>query len=191
MVQDTSSQEPDAQLFEKKPLRRLGKEWLRFPHPLPLITASVVILLAIGGGYFFWQRHDQTNQPMQPPSQSPDPVIETKEAEKIKSLFETIRQANLRKNIDLFMSCYSLDFKDRKRKRLDTLESWKTFNYLNLTYDLKTQTISGDTANVRVEWWMNISPKGTQKPEDNRTVLDVVLKREGDHWKIKEIQPIT
>ncbi len=191
LVQDTSSQEPDAQLFEKKPLRKLGKEWLRFPHPLPLITASVVILLAIGGGYFLWQRHDQTSQPMQPPSQSRDPVIETKEAEKIRSLFETIRQANLKKNIDLFMSCYSLDFKDRKRKRLDTLESWKTFNYLNLTYDLKTQTISGDTANVRVEWWMNISPKGTQKPEDNRTVLDVVLKREGDHWKIKEIQPIT
>lgn len=191
LVQGIPSQEHETQHFEKKPLRRLRKKWLNFPPPSPLIAVSLLILLLIVAGYFFWQRKEQTSQPMQPPSQSPDPVIETKEAEKIKSLFETIRQANLKKNIDLFMSCYSLDFKDRKRKRLDTLESWKTFNYLNLTYDLKTQTISGDTANVRVEWWMNISPKGTQKPEDNRTVLDVVLKREGDHWKIKEIQPIT
>jgi RNA polymerase subunit RPABC4/transcription elongation factor Spt4 len=191
LVQEIPSQEHDAPFFEKKDLRKLGKEWVKLSHPSPLITTSVVILLAIMGGYFLWQKHDQTSQPMTPPSQNPASVIETKEAEKIKSLFETIKQANLKKNIDLFMSCYSLDFKDRKRKRLDTLENWKTFHYLDLTYHLKEQTVSGDTANVRVEWLMKISQKGTGKPEDNRTVLDVVLKREGDHWKIKEIQPIS
>ncbi len=189
LVQEIPSPEHETQRFEKKPLGRSQGKWLYFSHPSPLIAVSLLTLLLIVAGYFFWQSKEPNGQPMQPPSRSPDPVIETKEVEKIKSLFEAIRQANLKKNIDLFMSCYSLEFKDRERKRLDTLESWKKFNYLNLTYDLKTQRISVDTANVRVEWSMRISPKGTPKPEDNRTVLDVLLKREGDHWKIKEIQP--
>ena len=89
------------------------------------------------------------------------------------------------------MSCYSLDFKDRKSKKLDTLENWKNFNYLDLTYRLKKQIISGDTANVRVEWLIKITKKGVGKSEDSRTVLDVVLKREGDRWKIKEIKPVS
>lgn len=183
LVQEIPSQEHGAPFFEKRPLRSMGKK--------RVITTSVVILLAIMGGYFLWQKHNQSSKPLQPPLQDPPSFIEPKEAEKIQFLFETIKQANLKKNIDLFMSCYSLDFKDRKRKRLDTLENWKTFHYLDLTYHLKKQTVSGDAANVRVEWLMKISQKGAGKPEENRTVLDVVLKREGDHWKIKEIQPIS
>jgi uncharacterized membrane protein YvbJ len=194
LVQGVPSLEPDAQLLGKNSIKRLAKEWLKLSHlfrPFPLITAGVVIILVVVGGYLLWQRHYQTSQPITPPLQSPPPGIETKEAEEIKSLFETIRQANLKKNIDLFMSCYSLDFKDRKSKKLDTLESWKNFKYLDLTYNLKKQTISGNIANVRVEWLMKISQKGIGKSEVSRTVLDVVLKREGDRWKIKEIKPVS
>ncbi len=191
LVQGTPFQEHETQRIEKKPLRRLGKEWMKSHRTFSLITTNVAILLAIIAGYFFSQKHAQPSHPIIPPSQNPTPVIETKEAKEIMSLFETIKQANLEKNIDLFMSCYSQDFKDRKRKRLDTLESWKTFNYLNLTYDLKSKTVSGNTANVRVEWLMKISQKETEKREDSRSISEVVLKREGNHWKIKEIQPIS
>ena len=191
LVQENPSQEPKIQLFKKKALRSWGKEWLKFPRPLRLITASVVILLIIIGGYFLWQRYFQSTKPARPPLQSPPSLIEAKEAEKIQSLFETIKQANLKKNIDLFMSSYSLVFKDRKRKRLDTLEIWKNFNYLDLAYDLKEQTVYGDTANVKVEWLMKVTKKGSRKPEVNRTLLEVILKREEDRWKIKEIKPIS
>ena len=190
LVQEVLSQEHDIQCVEGKTPRKLARGWLKFSYPLPLITVSVVILLAIMGGYFLWQKHDQKSKSIQPPLPALPSFIDPKEAERIKFLFETIKQANLKKNIDLFMSCYSLDFKDRKRKRLDTLENWKHFHYLDLSYSLKKQAISGDIATVRVEWFMKISPKGTGKPEDSRTVLDVVLKREGDRWKIKEIQPM-
>jgi uncharacterized membrane protein YvbJ len=190
LVQKIQLQAHDVQCFEEKIPRRLEKRWLRFPFPPPLITASVIILLATMGGYFLWQKYDQKNKLIQPPLPSPLSLIDSKETEEIKFLFETIKQANLKKNIDLFMSCYSLDFKDRKRKKLDTLENWEQFHYLDLKYSLKKQTILRDIATVRVEWLMKISPKGTGKPEDSKTVLDVVLKREEDRWKIKEIKPM-
>ncbi len=172
-----------------------------FLQPLTLMTGGVIILLIIAGGYLLWQRHPQSDRPISkevitspsPPPSSPDPqtAVENKEAEKIGSLFENIRQANLQKNIDLFMSCFSRDFNGTEGKRKDTLKMWEHFNYRDLSYELKKQTISGDTADVRLEWLVRTSEKAGGKLHDGRTVLDVTLKREEDHWKIKEIKPVS
>jgi ketosteroid isomerase-like protein len=89
------------------------------------------------------------------------------------------------------MSCYSREFKGREGKRQDALETWGFFNYLDLSYDLKEQTISGDIANVRLEWLIRISKKAGGQPENRRTLLDVTLKREDGRWKIKEIKPVS
>jgi len=170
-------------------------------RPLTLLTASVIIILTIAGGYFLWQRHSQYSRPISkeivtppsppPPPNSPHTVTESKEVEKISSLFENIKQANLQKNIHLFMSCFSRDFNSMEGKRLDTLKMWENYNYLDLSYDLKKQTISGDTANVRLEWLVKTSQKVGGQLQDGRTVLDVTLKREDGRWKIKEIKSVS
>ena len=167
-------------------------------RPFTLLTASAILLLIIAGGYFFWQKPSSSSEPTlkaavsspspSPPPQRPSMVKENQEIEKIKSLFENIKQANLKKNINLFMSCYSRDFNDREGKRLDALETWGLYNYHDLSYDLKEQTISGDTANVRLEWMIQVSKKGGGKREDKRTLQDVTLKREDGSWKIKEVK---
>jgi ketosteroid isomerase-like protein len=167
-------------------------------RPFTLLTASAIILLIIAGGYFFWQKPSSSSEPTlkaavsspspSPPPQRPSMVKENQEIEKIKSLFENIKQANLKKNINLFMSCYSRDFNDREGKRLDALETWGLYNYHDLSYDLKEQTISGDTANVRLDWMIQVSKKGGGKREGKRTLQDVTLKREDGSWKIKEVK---
>jgi hypothetical protein len=146
-------------------------------QPLPLMLVAVMIIFMGIGGYLFWQGGS--------PSSS---ASSREEAEKIRGLFENIRQANLKKNISLFMSCYSRDFEDKKGKRLATLETWESVNYLDLSYDLKNQIITGDTADVSLEWFIRISPKAGGNPQDSRSVLNVTLRREGGDWKIKEIK---
>jgi ketosteroid isomerase-like protein len=86
------------------------------------------------------------------------------------------------------MSCYSRDFNDKEGKRLDALETWGFYNYHDLSYDVKKQTILGDTANVRLEWLIRVTKKVGGQREDRRTLLDVTLKREDGSWKIKEIK---
>jgi rRNA maturation endonuclease Nob1/ketosteroid isomerase-like protein len=115
-------------------------------------------------------------------------LAETLEIEKIKGLLENIRQANLQKNIDLFISCYAMDFKDREGKKKATLAYWKKFDYLDLSYDLKNPSISGDTAKARVEWVIKISSKTGGRPQESKTILDVTLKKEEGGWKIKEVK---
>jgi hypothetical protein len=167
-------------------------------QPLPLMLVGVMIIFMGIGGYLFWEGHspscsvssrERTASPSNPiSSQSRTPAAGSEEAEKIRGLFEDIRQANLKKNIGLFMSCYSRDFQDKKGKRLATLASWESFNYLDLSYDLKKQTILGDSADVSVEWLIRTSPKAGGQPQDSRTVLNVTLSREEGNWKIREIK---
>ena len=115
-------------------------------------------------------------------------VAETLEIGKIKGLLENIRQANLQKNIDLFISCYATDFKDREEKKKATLAYWKKFDYLDLSYDLKNPSISPDTAKARVEWMIKISSKTGGQPQESKTILDVTFKKEEGDWKIKEVK---
>ncbi len=154
-------------------------------QPLPLMLVGVMIIFMGLGGYLFWQGRSPSN-----PISSLNRVsaAESKEAEKIRRLFENIRQANLKKNIGLFMSCYSRDFEDKKGKQLATLEAWESFNYLDLSYDVKKQTITGDMADVSVEWLIRTSPKAGGQPQDSRTILNVTLSREKGNWKIREIK---
>jgi hypothetical protein len=176
-----------------------GLTWNTF-RPLILLIASGMMILLSAGGYFLWQGYSQPNKPIPneivtpsttpPPPHGLDTVIEDHEIKKIRSLFENIRQANLQKDIDLFISCFSRDFKGMEGKRLDTLRMWENFNYLSLSYDLKDQMISGDTANVRLEWLVRTSKKVSGERQNGKTLLDVILKREDNLWKIKEIKPV-
>jgi ketosteroid isomerase-like protein len=120
------------------------------------------------------------------PSVNPSPQGEEQEIERIKALLENIRKANLQKNIDLFMSCYALDFKNREEKKRSTVETWKNFNYMDLSYTVKNQTVSGDTASIEVEWLIKISQDKNRQPQENRTVIDASLKKEDGNWRIKE-----
>jgi ketosteroid isomerase-like protein len=172
-----------------------------FVRPSTVIAAILIMIPIVAGAYFVWPRPSPPSTPVpketvtlpssQPPPPNPSPSIEESEAEKIRSLFEDIKQANLKKNIDLFMSCYSRDFTDREGKRVDALETWGFFNYLDLSYDLKKQTISGDTAQVRLEWLIRIVKKTGGKQEERRSLLDATLKKEDGRWKIKEIKTIS
>jgi len=153
----------------------------------------LIWLIAISFVIFNWQssrtkHHTQTASA--PLSSLSDPQTVT-ENEKIRFVFEDFRRANLQKNIDLFMSCFSGDFDDTEQKRKDTLKMWEMFTYYDLSYELKKQKIVGNAADVRLEWVSKTSERASGKFRNDRTLLNLTLKREKDAWKIKEIEPVT
>ncbi len=129
--------------------------------------------------------------PPSPPIVSKNSLSDEKEIEHIKKLLENIREGNLKKNIDLFMSCYSAGFKDREKKKRETLNVWGNFIYIDLTYNLREHSISGDTARIKVEWLIQFYTKTNGHPQESKAVLDVNLNRETDGWKIKNIKTVS
>ncbi len=170
-------------------------------RPPAVLTAGIIVVLMIAAGYFLWPQFSRSSGPVPKetatslpsplPPESLLPLPKDHAVEKISSVFESIREANLQKNIDLFMSCFSSDFNGAEGKRQDTLKMWENYSYLDLSYDLKKQTITGDSADVRLEWLAKTSQKSSGKIQDGRTVLDVTLKREDGRWKIVGIKPVS
>ena len=126
--------------------------------------------------------------PLPLPDTSRTPSAEIREIRSIKALLEHVRQANLQKDIDLFISCYASDFRDLDGRRRATLAYWEKFNYVDLSYDLKDPSISAETAKARVEWVIKTSSKAGGRPQENKSVLDVIFKKEEGGWKIKEVK---
>jgi hypothetical protein len=168
--------------------------------PVTVLVLSSFLLLATGG-YFLQQWYSQPDKlvakEISPSSSTPSAsvrpqaVLADQEIENIKFLFETIKQANLQQDIDLFMTCFSRDFTNREKKRVEALKTWNHFNYLHLSYNLKRQMIKGDTADIRLEWLVKSSDKVSRKMEENRVVLDTILKKENGHWKIQDVRPVS
>jgi rRNA maturation endonuclease Nob1 len=121
------------------------------------------------------------------------PSVETQEIGKeignIMTLLENVRQSNLKKDIDLFVSCYSSDFENMEGRKRATVAYWEKFSYLDLAYDLKDLSISVEKAKARVEWLIKTSSRDGGQSQQNKSVLDVAFKKEDGRWKIKEVKP--
>ena len=158
--------------------------------PIPKETAGVILQDASSSTNDTPTLAETQEGKKEPPAQSP-PINEPEEIEGIKGLLEKIRQANLQKNIDIFMSCYSSDFKDREGKKKTTLETWDNFNYTDLSYTLEDCSISGPTAQAKVEWLIKFYLNEGSRTKESKTALNVRFKKEDGSWKIKDTKPIS
>ncbi len=170
-------------------------------QPTVWMIAAGFFILVLLGGFFLHQSVVQPKQvafeesslssPTPSSLKRSQPTLKDKEIENIRSLFEKVRQANLQQNIDLFMTCFSHDFVDREKKKNEALKTWSHFTYLTLSFDIKKQKISGDTADIQLEWFVRSSEKKGGKLEENRIPLNAVLRKENGSWKIVEIRPLS
>ena len=126
--------------------------------------------------------------PLSLPDDSKTPSAEIREIRSIKALLEHVRQSNLQKDIDLFTSCYASDFRNLDARKRATLAYWEKVNYVDLSYDLRDPSISAETAKARVEWVIKTSSKSGGRPQENKSVLDVIFKKEEGRWKIEEVK---
>jgi ketosteroid isomerase-like protein len=177
-------------------------------YPRVALNWGGIAIICIAVGYFLWSTYShivikKSDSPPPPPSKerASSPVVaslaiypsggsvtEADEIEKIRDLLENIRKANLAKDIHLFISSYSRDFKDREGKKRAMLESWENFDFLDLAFDLRTPSISENMARAQVEWLVRFLPKSGGQPQESKTMLDVVFKKEDGNWKIGEIK---
>lgn len=186
------------------------KRKLKKDYPRAALNWSSISIIIVAAGYLLWSIYSHVSPkkpesavipflkevaaPHAPTSTAVSPTHlppnEANEREQLVELLEKIRKANLEKDIHLFMSCYSKDFKDWEEKKKATLESWGNFNFLNLTYDLKTCSISRNVLIARVEWLLRFSQKNGGPSEDSKTSLEVRLKKEDGIWKIEGIKSL-
>ncbi len=123
------------------------------------------------------------------PSSALPVVLLPQEIQKLLDLLEDIRQANLKKDLELLLSCYASDYKDLEERRRTALQSWSKYNYIDLDYVLKVESVSIDSAKARVEWKIRSIPMAGGQTEEGKSVLNVVFQKERNRWKIHDVSP--
>jgi hypothetical protein len=111
--------------------------------------------------------------------------------DQIKETLNNLREAQLKQDIILFMSCYSYIYPTLDKKRRDTQAYWHEFNFLGMDYTLdEVKPVGQDTALARVTWTMQVQSRRTQLIDTFMQSYEVGLAKELGKWRIRSIKEI-
>lgn len=128
-------------------------------------------------------------QPAVATAASPAPAATLEE--QIKETLNNLREAQLRQDLILFMSCYSYIYPSLDKKRRDTQAYWYEFNFLGLDYTLdEVKPVGQDTALAKVTWTMQVQSRRSQLIETFMQTYQVGLAKELGKWRIRSIKEL-
>ena len=106
-------------------------------------------------------------------------------------LLNQIREAQQKKDIDLFLSAYSPNFPDIEKKRGKTLIVWKAYDFLEMQFQM-SDLQQKDALNFlgKVTW--NIKAQDTNNKEIKTSLqsYQVVFSKESGRWLIQNLEPL-
>ena len=109
----------------------------------------------------------------------------------VAKVFTNIREANLKKNILLFMDTLSGSYPELDKKRQEVVKTWKKFDFSDMTFTIdKLEGIDSDKALAEVKWILTRQNLATKDWRTEEFQYRVWLANELGQWKIKKIQQI-
>jgi hypothetical protein len=102
-----------------------------------------------------------------------------------------LREAQMRKDIVLFMSVYSVTYPELDNKRASTLRAWERFDFNNLVFTVdKVQPIDSNNAIAVVTWYMDTKNRRTQDLSSSSQVFQVRFAKEQGKWRIRSLEEV-
>ncbi len=119
------------------------------------------------------------------------PPAEANLKEQLQKELSILREAQLRKDIVLFMSVYSLTYPELDEKRASTLKAWERFDFTNLVFTVdKIQPIDPDNAIAEVTWYMDTKNRRTQDLSSSSQTFQVRFAKEQGKWRIRSLEEV-
>ena len=126
------------------------------------------------------------------PERPAAPTPEASLADGVRKTLSTLREAQLKNDIILFMSCYSYLYSSLDRKRQKTLADWKDFDFLDMNFILdEVKPMGPDNAMARVTWTMQVQNRKSRQFDSFTQVYQVILAKELGKWRIRTINDLT
>jgi hypothetical protein len=138
------------------------------------------------------------SKPVSPPLVSPPAPGQPETAPPVVSLLDQVsavlsnlQEAQLKKNIFLYMSCYSYIFPTLDDRRQEVLKSWENFNFISLNFDLEDlKSLGPDRARAKVTWDIQVQNRQTQEFQNFTQAYKVGFAQEMGHWRIRSLEEI-
>jgi hypothetical protein len=165
----------------------------RAGFPKWLIGLAGLVILA--GVYFFWpkapERKPLVVSPGLPPVAAPTTERTDTLQRDVERLAERIRAAHMKKDMNLFISCYAPAYPNLGELERQTYENWKNFDFKNVSYNISNlRRVGPNQAAAELVWNFQLLNNQTKASEMHRAVFNVMLEESGGTWKIRESKEI-
>lgn len=122
---------------------------------------------------------------------NPPPGSVTDPSEECFKLLHQIREAQLRKDIDLFLSAYSPHFPDMEKKKERTLKIWKTYDFREMQFHMDDLHQKDPLTYLgKVTWNVKFKNVDTQEISTSLKSYQVSFSQESGKWLIQSLEPI-
>ena len=119
------------------------------------------------------------------------PTAEARMQAGVAALLANIREANLQKNILLFMETLSGVYPQLDKKREEVLRTWKKFSFKDMAYTIgKVQEVEPNKVVAEVKWTTTSQNLATKDWRTSEFQYRLWLANELGQWKITRIEQI-
>lgn len=132
-----------------------------------------------------------SSETSQPPVKVLHPPIAVSEQEDLVNLLTKIREAQLKKDIHLFMEAYSPDFPEVGQKRDTTLTIWRKYTYLDSQFkltDLQAETPT--TIRGKVIWNIKAQDQKNGSIRILTKAYQVTFSKGSGKWLIRNLKAV-
>jgi hypothetical protein len=122
---------------------------------------------------------------------APATTAETDLKEQLQKELSILREAQLHKDIVLFLSVYSRTYPELDDKRTSTLKAWEDYDFTNLVFTVdKIESIDPDNAIAWVTWYMDTKNRQTHELSSNSQTFQVRFAKELGKWRIRSLEEV-
>ncbi len=148
-------------------------------------------LFILAGVYYLWPKAPERKPLFVSPGSPTATAPATEKADTlqrdVERLAERIRAAHMKKDMNLFISCYASDYPNLGDLERQTYENWKNFDFKNVSYNISNlRRIGANQAAAELVWNFQLFNNQTKVSEMHRAVFNVTLEDNGGTWKIKD-----
>jgi hypothetical protein len=126
--------------------------------------------------------------PQVPSEQQAIKPIPMPEWEAVTGLLEQVREAQLKKDIGLFLEAYSPTFPDLAKKKENILKTWEKYDYLDMHFNIENiQKPNANTIVAKVVWDITLTDVHSKKKSTLVRDYTVHFSQISGKWLIQEL----
>ena len=138
-------------------------------------------------------------QPEPPAASVPVPKVQTPSGPPaspelqalLQKILSNLRDAQMRKDISLYISNFSLLFPNLDERRNRTQRVWKNYDYLDLNFTLEeVRAPDAENASARVTWNIKARYRANMAEETSNPSYRVWFAKENGQWRIRRLEEI-
>jgi hypothetical protein len=169
---------------------------LRLMRQQLLVISAVVLVLVIA--YFFVLGKTSSTKPgatstaavssSSHPTQQLSTPTPLPARENLLAVLKQIREAQLRKDINLILQAYSPSFPDLGEKKERILKTWEKYDFLDLHFSLENiQQINAHTIIAKVFWTITVQDVRKKNKRTLLKIYNVHFSNSSGKWLIQEL----